>query len=106
MAEWLDQIPDQTLVARLKEWLEANGKKDLTSIRLPIDVVTETGIPKEILSVAQIREVVKMIMNPFYIVASVLGLNMVNSKVSYLYSDDYYDLREEMSEEEVEESDE
>lgn len=106
MAEWLDQIPDQTLVARLKEWLEANGKKDLTSIRLPIDVVTETGIPKEILSVAQIREVVKMIMNPFYIVASVLGLNMVNSKVSYLYSDDYYDLREEMSEEEVEETDE
>ena len=102
--EWLNNIPDKTLVARLQEWMDRNNKKDLTTIRLPIDVVSEKGIPQEILSVAQIREVVKMIMNPFYIAASVIGLNMVNSKVSYLFADDYYDLTEEMDEEESEET--
>ena len=96
--EWLASIPDKTLVARLKEWMARNGKKDLTSIRLPVDVVSEKGIPQEILNIAQIREVVKMIINPFYIAASVLGLELVNSKVSYLYADDYYDLSEDMGE--------
>jgi hypothetical protein len=62
-AEWHQNIPDKTLVARLQEWMARNNKKDLTTIRLPIDVVSEKGIPAEILSVAQIREVVKMIMN-------------------------------------------
>ena len=102
-AEWHQSIPDKTLVARLQEWMERNNKKDLTTIRLPIDVVSEKGIPSEILSVAQIREVVKMIMNPFYIVASVIGINMVDSKVSYLFADDYYDLTEEMEEDSSEE---
>lgn len=103
MAEWFNNIPDKTLVARLQEWMERNNKKDLTTIRLPIDVVSEKGIPVEILSVAQIREVVKMIMNPFYITGSVIGLNMVDSKVSYLFADDYYDLTEEMEEDSSEE---
>lgn len=103
-AEWHQNIPDKTLVARLQEWMARNNKKDLTTIRLPIDVVSEKGIPAEILSVAQIREVVKMIMNPFYIVASVIGINMVDSKVSYLFADDYYDLTEEMEEDGNEET--
>jgi hypothetical protein len=103
MQEWFNNIPDKTLVARLQEWMERNNKKDLTTIRLPIDIVSEKGIPVEILSVAQIREVVKMIMNPFYITGSVIGLNMVDSKVSYLFADDYYDLTEEMEEDSSEE---
>lgn len=101
MEKWFEAIPDKTLVSRLKEWLEANNKKDLTSIRLPIDIVSEKGIPQEILSVAQIREVVKMIMNPFYIAASVIGLTQVNDKVAHLYADDYYDLSEDMEDDEV-----
>lgn len=94
MEEWLERTEDKTFVARMREWLERNGKKDLTTIRLPVDIVSEIGIPKEILDVAQIREVVKMIMNPFYITLSCLGLNMVNEKVSYLFSDDYYQLND------------
>ena len=45
-----------------------------------------------------------MIMNPFYIASSCLGLNLVNSKVSYLYSDDYYQLNDVVVEEDGEES--
>ena len=104
MEEWFASIEDKTFVARLREHLEANNRKDLTTIRLPVDIVSEIGIPSELLDVAQIREVVKMIMNPFYIAASCLGLNLVNSKVSYLYSDDYYQLNDVVVEEDGEES--
>lgn len=100
MEEWFNNIPDKALVERMKEWLARNNKKDLTSIRLPIDIVSEKGVPTEIIAVAQIREVVKMIMNPFYITCSVLGLHMVNDKVAYLFADDYYDLTEDMDEDE------
>ena len=103
MQEWMDSIPDRTFVNRLQSWLERNGKKELTSIRLPIDIVQDSGIPEEILKVAQIREVVKMIMNPFYIVGSVLGLNHVNDKVSRLYADDFYTL-EDLAEEDDEDT--
>ena len=103
MQEWMDSIPDRTFVNRLQSWLERNGKKELTSIRLPIDIVQGSGIPEEILKVAQIREVVKMIMNPFYIVGSVLGLNHVNDKVSRLYADDFYTL-EDLAEEDDEDT--
>lgn len=103
MEEWFEKIEDKTFVARMREWLERNNKKDLTTIRLPVDIVSEIGIPKEILEVAQVREVVKMIMNPFYIAVSCLGVNMVNSKVSYLFSDDYYQLNDvEIEEDESE----
>jgi len=94
MAEWMAGIEDKTLAARLNEWLERNGKTDLISVRLPVDIVSEIGIPKEILEVAQVREVVKMIMNPFYIALSCLGINMVNDKLSYLFSDDFYQLND------------
>lgn len=106
MEEWFNKLEDKTFVQRMREYLERNNKKDLTSIRLPVDIVSEIGVPSEILEVAQIREIVKMIMNPFYIAASCLGLNLVNDKVSYLYSDDYYDLKDVMVDEDGEVEDE
>jgi hypothetical protein len=102
-AEWIASIEDRDLAQRLERWLENNGKKDITSLRLPVDVIANVGVPREILSVAKIREVVKMIVNPFYIFLTTFNITVPNDKVSYLFSDDYFKLEEIEDEEAVSE---
>lgn len=105
MEQWFNGIEDKALLSRLQQWLINNGKKDLPTIRLPIDVIGEIGLPKEVLGVAKIRDIVKMIINPYYIVMSCLGVNLVDNNACYLYSNDFEYLGAELLEEDDEVSD-
>lgn len=76
----------------MREWLERNKKKDFSTVRLPVDVISATGIPKEFLHIAKFRDIVRMIINPFYILLSTFGITPINQKSTYLLSDDYEDI--------------
>lgn len=91
MTEWIDGIEDKSLASRLNSWLQSNGKDKLPTVRLPEEVVTKIGIPKEILQVALIRDIVRMIVNPFYIMVSSLGYPVMNEDGDYMFSDDEWD---------------
>lgn len=91
MAQWVETIEDRALARRLETWLLKNGKDKMGTVRLPEEIVNEVGIPVEILNVALIRDIVKMIVNPFYIMVSSLGFPLLDDDATYMFSDDEWD---------------
>lgn len=73
---WLASIEDPTTRKNAEEWAIAEKAKGMTmsNFQLPIEVVVSTGIPKEILPVAKIRQTIKESMGPFYIALESFGV--------------------------------
>ena len=88
LTKWIDSIEDKVLADKLRNYTMRHFPNGLPTIRLPIAVVSETGIPVELLDQSKFREVVKAIVTPFYIVLASLGLPLLGDKGRYLLSDD------------------
>ena len=58
LKEWVDSIEDKALQARLISWLERNEKKNLPTVYLNEIQVLGYGIPKEILSIIDIKRII------------------------------------------------
>lgn len=89
VANWLASIEDPTIKAGMTEWVQNNNKSNVTIFRLPRGNVAEHGIPKEILSVVDVRGIIKEVTKPLYLVLESLGLYYANKKGTRIVLDEF-----------------
>lgn len=86
--EWLDSLEDREIAERMENWMITNKKLNITSLMLPAEVVSVTGIPEEIIKAMNIRKIVHLTTAPFYLMLESLGVFMINDNLTRLISDD------------------
>lgn len=74
LKEWLDSIEDTELSDRLRNWLLKYNKKDMPTFYLNEEYVLGNGIPKEILSIIDIKRIVLDITLQHRTILSTLGI--------------------------------
>lgn len=87
LVEWLNSIEDLEFRDRLSIWLNKNNKKDLPTIYLNEQYVIGNGIPKEILSIINIKRIILDVTIQHRIILETMGLIINESK---LISEQFY----------------
>lgn len=82
LKEWLANIEDRELAARMEKWLADNGRDKLSNFMLPETVIQSSGIPIEIVEAFDIRKLLQNTMTGFYLVLKALGLYVMDTKMS------------------------
>ncbi len=85
---WLQSIEDKEFAARMESFLLEYGKKDLPTIQIPVDAVA-SGLPEEIKSVINERDIVANLCKIFYLILETLGYYVFNDNRTFLVSDMY-----------------
>jgi hypothetical protein len=89
---WLSKIEDLEIRHRMEKWLEQQKKKDYKVAILPLEVVSQIGVPKELLQAKDIRKVCATLLEPYILVLESMGIFMKNQYNSKLPSDFLQDL--------------
>jgi len=89
---WLSKIEDEDIAFRMEKWLTGQSKKDYKIAVLPIEVVSQVGVPEELLLAKDIRKVCATLLEPFILVLESMGIFMKNQYNSKLPSDFLKDL--------------
>lgn len=87
--EWLDNIKDRDIAAKLEHWIKRTGKSNVTTFVLPLINLQAKGIPREVTQAINLRKLVKNITSPFYLLLESLGIFMANDNITRLVSDTY-----------------
>ncbi len=87
LKNWIAKIEDRELAVRLEEWFRENKIINISQLLLPLHILQNTGIPKEIIPVISARKLVYEILKPYYLILEALGLTLVDSDHSLLLSD-------------------
>ena len=85
---WLENMKDRELAGRLQQWFDKTGKTYI-QILLPEAIVSQTGIPKEILDVVNYRRIVFSSVEPYYHILEALGVPLIDDNRTILVSDYY-----------------
>lgn len=88
IAEYAAQL-EPTMGRALLEFCHEHGKKYISSITVPADLLQEGCVPPEVLMVMDKRKILSSQMDPFYTTARGLGLDIRNGKLTHLFSDDF-----------------
>ncbi len=89
LKRWLDNMEDQALANRIREWSLETGKRSIGTMVIPFSILEQRGMPKEIIDAMDIRKLMKTISNPYYLVLEALGLYMANKNNTRLVFDIY-----------------
>jgi len=89
---WLSKIEDKDIAYRMEQWLTGQNKKDYKIAVLPIEIVSQVGIPEELLLAKDIRKVCATLLEPYILVLESMGIFMKNQYNSKLPSDFLKDL--------------
>jgi hypothetical protein len=82
---WADSI-NEDISAPLILWMTENNKKGFTQILLPLEIVS-SGLPKEFMSLINMRATVASISKGYYILLETLGMYFGNKHNTQLVSD-------------------
>lgn len=82
--EWTDSFADVDLADRMREFIERELQGKVSTFRLPEASCYANGIPKEVISVIDMRKVTCAILAPFYIVMESFGIFLIDRKLSKL----------------------
>ena len=85
--EWastLGPTKERLIMDFTTEW----GRTNINQILVPLDNIENGRIPKEILSAMDLRKMLYSLVQPFYIMSTSTQLNIANSKLTHLWSDD------------------
>ena len=88
-ANFLDSIEDTKVLEGIKEFCQKYDKGVMKSFNLPYDIIKSSGIPDELLSVMNVRDMVRNLMKSFYLILETLCYFTINSKNTRLLSDDF-----------------
>lgn len=88
---WLDAMEDRQLAERFKKFAAENKLEYMTSFQMPQSIARQNGIPKEVMSVLDIRRATMLIMAPYYLVLESFGIFIANSKYTRLMTDYIFD---------------
>lgn len=86
---WLDSIEDVALKARLEGWFAKNPKRTFIQFLLPEHICSTSGIPQEILKVADFRRIIFSSVEPYYHMLETIGVYMIDKNRTKLVSDYY-----------------
>ena len=89
MTAWIDAIEDKALAQRLRVWAERTGKTGAKTFALPEQTLAQSGMPKEIAQVLDMRKTIYEVTSVFYILLESIGYYCVNSGLTRLISDEY-----------------
>lgn len=85
---------DPEMANRLRDVLKEFEKTQFTSLLVPEQLITEIGLPKEIVAIVDEGRAVSQIMRPYYIVLQTLGVYSGNAKNTRLLTDQFLDVEE------------
>lgn len=73
MNKYLEQLPDRDIANRLKDFLVKYKKDTLMTLRPPITIVSDKGLPEEYLEIIDYNRVINDNLNSAYIVLESIG---------------------------------
>jgi hypothetical protein len=85
--KWIAEMKDRELASRIKAWSAKYPKRTFVNLLLPEAVVSATGIPKEILDVADFRRIIFASVEPYYHVLECFNICMIDKNRTLLVSD-------------------
>lgn len=89
LEQWVNNMADKDLGERMRTFVNREINGTLTTVRIPEQSISETGIPRELLDVLDLRKLTTGIMLPFYIVLESLGIYFMNDKLTRIISDEW-----------------
>lgn len=89
IADWLASIEDPIIKAGAEKWFEENPKRKYTSLMLPDYLVSNYGIPPDLIKAANSRRTAFATVEPYYHVLECLGVFMIDEDRTRLLSDYY-----------------
>ncbi|AUG86008.1 hypothetical protein BOSOLAPHORUS_222 [Erwinia phage vB_EamM_Bosolaphorus] len=87
--DWLDSLEDQALAERMRKFLVKYGKKSITQVVMPADIVMNMGVPPEIIAGIDLRNLIMENLSMVYSCLESLGLYYVNDNATKLVSDEH-----------------
>lgn len=87
--DWIDSIKHEEVRNCAKRWFEEHPKRTYSSIILPDYVISNYGIPEELVSVANTRRTAFATVEPYYHILECLGVFMMDENRTRLLSDYY-----------------
>lgn len=85
--QWLDEFADVDLADRMRTFIDRELQGKVSTFRLPEASCYINGIPKEVVSVIDMRKVTCAILAPFYIVMESFGIFLIDRKLSKLINE-------------------
>lgn len=87
---WLTKMEDQALAGRMRNFLaKKSGGQTFTQFLVPEVIGASTGIPKEMLDIADYRKIIFGSVEPYYHVLESLGVYTIDKNRTRLLSDYY-----------------
>lgn len=87
---WLSKMEDQALAGRMRNFLnKKSGGQTFTQFLVPEVIGASTGIPKEMLDIADYRKIIFGSVEPYYHVLESLGVYTIDKNRTRLLSDYY-----------------
>ncbi len=87
--KWLDELEDQELATRMRNFMAKYNKSSFTTFWLPQSYMNQYGLPKELQEAIGVRHMVADVCKVFYIILETLGYYGLNSKETNLTMDYY-----------------
>lgn len=84
---WLARMEDQVIAGKMKAWLDTTNRRSVTQLLLPESVLSNTGVPPEIVKGIDTRNIVVEMMEGFYLVLESIGIYIRNANTTRLVSD-------------------
>lgn len=87
--EWLAQMKDRTIAAKIEAYMARTGKSYFSTFYLPERCVATNGMPEEIMEAINVRKVIKDTCKVFYMLLETVGWYTTNDddKIRLLVSD-------------------
>lgn len=85
--EWLESIEDPVIRNGYKKWVSENPDRKYTQFVLPDHLVSNFGLPQDLVKAADIRRACFATVEPYYHVLECLGLYMIDDNRTLLVSD-------------------
>ena len=86
---FLSEFEDQACATRLQNWLNKGNRDNLNTLYVPMDLFTNKAIPKDIVSMVRVRDLVFDVMISCYLVLESMGYYFRNDAKTRLICDDY-----------------
>jgi DNA polymerase family B len=84
---WLARMEDQVIAGKMKAWLDTTNRRSVTQLLLPESVLSNNGVPPEIVKGINTRNIVVEMMEGFYLVLESIGIYIRNANTTRLVSD-------------------
>lgn len=87
--DWITGMADRELAKRMADWMikYKGAVTTMTTLQLPEQVITSSGIPPELMDVISVRKIITDTTRVFYVILESLGIYMSNDKMTRLCMD-------------------